>query len=260
MYNKVDSKFSIYSIGVVAEDKSVGDWDISVVPTELITDLNGDISATDRTTTNVLTPDGDNKSISIESGNTITATWLQFGSSRSTPPDVCKGETVLLFHYAGTDQYYWIPLFFEPDLRKREAAMFYFSNRDNIDDNNGLLEKGYYLRVDTYDKLVKLHTGTGDGEKCGYDIYVNTGDGMFKLGDTNNNSMTLDSDKGHLEFNFKTVALKNEKDELISVLIELLDAMLIEQHIGNLGAPTNLTPTSQETYKQLKAKLEQFKG
>lgn len=256
----MESKFKIYSIGVVAEDKTVGDWDISVVPTELVTDLNGDISTTQQVTSNIKTTENENKAVLIEEANTITATWLQFGSSRSTPPDVCKGETVLIFHYEGTDQYYWVPLFFEPDLRKRESAMYYFSNRGNIDDNNGLLDKGYYVRVDTYDKLVKLHTSTNDGENAGYDVDFNTSEGKFKLSDTKSNSIELDSAKGHMDFNFKTIALNNGTDELIAVLLELMESMLTEQHIGNLGAPTSLFPATLQKYKAIKDKITKFKG
>lgn len=260
MQNTVKSNFYIYSVGAVAEDKPPGVWDINVVPIELITDLNGDISTSKTVTANVESADGDVKKVTLEESNTITASWLQFGSNRMSPPDVCKGETVLIFHYAGTDQYYWIPMFCEPDLRKRESALYYFSNRDDITNTNNMLENGYYLRVDTYDKLVKLHTGTGDGEKAGYDITLDGENGKFTLADNKNNSISIDSTKGHMNFDFKTIAMNNGTDELIAVLLELMESMLTEQHIGNLGAPTSLFPETQQKYQKIKEKLTKFKG
>lgn len=264
------SGFVIYSLGHVAKDKPPGVWDIEVVPTELIVDMEGDISKITKKTINIKDPFGKTETIETETGYTIVATWLQFGSTRSSPPDVCAGETVLIFHFEGTDNYYWVPLYFEPDLRKRETALFFYSNKDKPTpgDNEGLLEKGYYFKVDTNNKLISLHTADNDGENAKYDFELNTKDGEFNIKDSKNNSFVLDSSKGtynvaikdKLTLQFKTISITNGNDELISLLIDLVSSIINEQHIGNLGSPTKLSPTSISKYKKIMEKLKKFKG
>lgn len=279
----MSSKFTIYSVGTVLEDKNPGDWDIEVIPTELIVDMDGIVSTASNKSATVKDSDGKVTSINISTGHSMKARWLQFGSSRSTPPDVCKGETVLLFHYEGADMYYWLPLFFEPDLRKQETAVFYFANRTDITNTVNLLEQGYYFKVDTRSKLVTLFTGTNDNEASGYDFTINTKDGTITLKDTKENSFILNSPEGkwniklkkditievdndvnikaknHMQVDLKTVSIKNDTGELIAILLELMDALIAEQHLGNLGSPTALMPSSTAKYNEIKSKIQSFK-
>ena len=307
-----ESGFNIYSIGIVAEDKPVGSDDIEVVPSELIVDANGDIAAREKITSNITSPFGEKETINVETGNAITARWLSFGSNRGSAPDVCKGESVLLFYYRGTDQYYWLPLFFEPELRKKETVVYYFANKTSASGTSNsasvtasdLLKQGYYFKVDTRDKKISLHTPNNDGEPAKYNVVLDIKQGVFTLEDDKENKLTIDSvnslynlkliestltfdgknkkynitidgntltlngeDKSFdvtiedkMTFNFKTVAMSNGSDELISLLLELIAAIIQEQHLGNLGAPTALMATSVQKYTDIKTRLSKFKG
>lgn len=55
------------------------------------------------------------------------------------------------------------------------------------------------------------------------------------------------------------IAVKNDTTELISLLVEILDAIIEEKHIGNMGALTQLDPNSIQKYNDLKEKLSSFK-
>ena len=54
-------------------------------------------------------------------------------------------------------------------------------------------------------------------------------------------------------------SIKNDQGELIAILVDLVDAITKEKHIGNMGAPTQMDPVSLQTFMQLKQKLSSFK-
>lgn len=271
------SKLSIYSIGIVVADKQLDTWDIEVFPVESLPTATGDVSQTRKISGNIKNIKGDTIAVEVEKGNTITASWLSFGQyNRASAPDICRGETVLLFRYGGEDDFYWIPLFSEFDLRKQESVMYFFSNKAGVAKEDELSDLGYWFLADTINKNVQLHTSTNDGEAAGYDISIDTRGGKLTIKDTNENSIILDSVSGEytvtskekvelnttnqMNLNFKGIAISNGADELITVLEELLDALLQEKHIGNLGAPTQLDPGTMSKYQQIKQKITKFKG
>ena len=268
----MDSKFKFFALGVVAIDKPIDSWEVEVYPTELYPNIegeSGDLAETTKITSTLKDQDDKDISAEVTKANTITAVWLPDMNNRATAPDVCKGETVALYRYGGTDLFYWKLIDFQPGYRKREAVVYYFSNQEKIaTETSDLLEKGYYLKVDTRNKKVQLHTSTNDKEKAGYDILIDTAEGKLSIKDTNENSIVLDSNTGDLNvtnknkiiMNFKGIELHNQSDELITVLEELLDAILQEAHIGNLGAPTQLDAASQQKYNKIKQKITKFKG
>lgn len=278
----MESKFKFFALGIVAIDKPVDTWEVEVYPTELYPNIegDGDLSATTKITSKLKDPDDVDLTAEVTKANTITAVWLPDMNNRASAPDVCKGETVALFRYAGNDTFYWKLIDFQPNYRKRESVVYYFSNQEKIatedSDPKELLENGYYIKIDTRSKEVKLHTATNDNEKVGYDLTLDTANGKLSITDTAENSITLDSDKGDLivntkndinvtnknkvVMNFKGIELHNESDELITVLEELLDAILNEKHIGNMGGLTMLDSSSQQKYTEIKQKITKFKG
>lgn len=273
----MSSKFSIYSIGQVVNDIDGSDtWEIEVYPLEVIPTTDGTLGQDQNINKTFKDKSGKSYDYLVNTSTTITATWLPFGNyNRATAPCVCKGEYVLLFRYGGEDQYFWIPLFMEADLRKKETAVWFFSNKTSTGTQEDLQNQGYFLKVDTRDQQVQLHTDDSQGEACGYDLILDTSSGTLLISDTLNNSIELDSSGGiltiNIENNIKTTvkknveitldkfSVKNNTAELISVLSDVLQAIIEEQHIGNLGVPTQLTPTSVAKFQELKDKLDSFK-
>lgn len=265
------SKLNIYSIGQAASDLEYGSWELEVYPLEQLPTVDGDIAGDKSDNVSFKNKEGGSFNFQVDTSNTITASWLSFGDyNRASAPNICKGEYVLLFKYAGEDQYFWMPLFSEFDLRKQEDYMIFVSNKSKQTAEAQLAEMGYYFRIDTINKVVRIHTGTDDNgsEAVEYDMTFNTADGTFSILDSNENSIELDSvnktltvDVGdNVTMNFKSIALSNGSDELISLLSEILQAIIDMQHTGNLGAPTQIFPASKAQLDQLKAKLEKFMG
>lgn len=194
-----ESKFKIYSLGIVVKNKQRGSPQIVVYPVEDLAGIKGDISKAGGTSTiSVTDASGATKASSATSQSTIVAKWIPLNNSnRTTPPDVYMNETVVIYRYADTGEYYWNTVFGEPSLRKLEDVTYSFSN---VKDPKGTFDanSSYYVRYNTFDKFIHLHTSTNDGEKAGYDLMIDTGNGVLSLSDTLGNSIMLDSVAGDL--------------------------------------------------------------
>ena len=274
------SKLSLYSLAIVVSDLNQSGWSIECVPTEVLTTASGTLKEDEDSeiSEDIEDAKGEKVSVTFKKSSTITATWISFGNyNRATAPDVCRGEVVLLLRYAGEDKFFWMPLFSQFDLRKKETVMYAYSNKDSqVESEDELRTNLYYTQFDTINKLIKLHTATTDGESSGYDIEVNTGDGILSIADTNDNVLTWNSVDGtlqwsmtkditittdtNIELNFKGIKINNGKDELITVLEELVSFLDTMQHTGNMGAPTSISPASKLELSKIKQKISGFKA
>lgn len=191
----MESKFKPYSLGVVVEHKPRGSSVILVSPVEIlniqpdgkirdfstkfegtITDFSGTAFKTEQTATNY-----------------IRAKWLPIGiSNRASPPDVRAGETVLIYKFANVEEYFWEDAMTEPELRRLEDVFYSYSNLpDGLVQHD--LDSSYWVRVNTMDKYIHLHTSKSDGEPFEYDIKIDTGEGNITINDDVGNSFKLDS-------------------------------------------------------------------
>lgn len=195
-----ESKLKLYAIGYIAKDIEEDSMFVDIFPAESINTHEGELN--DQSIVNTTTKDieGNVLTIAVDKSRLITAKWLPLNqSNRVTPPNVCKGETVIIYNYAGTDDYYWNTMYAEPDLRKREKATYYFSNKGSIED--GWEDKAYTFTIDTINKYIKLHTADNDGELTTYDLTINTEEGIITLIDGKDNSVELNSDSDILTIN-----------------------------------------------------------
>jgi len=179
-FTEMMSLLKPYSLGIVVIDKPETSDTIHVFPSEQLPFAEGDLSKNDRMQ--------------------IKAHWVRIGdSNRFTSPDVYKGETVQIYRYADTDEYFWSDIMREPSLRKKERVIYAISN---IPDKKGIqtLETSYFVELSTKDKRVHLHTADNDGELCTYDIIIDTSKGNLTILDGKGNIVTLDSGPGNLNF------------------------------------------------------------
>lgn len=271
------TKLRFWSLGVAVADKTTDTWEIEVYPIEILPNAEGTLTEAEKLNVTIKDMQGKSVSVSIDKSYTITAEWLPFGHhNRATAPDICRGETVILFRYGGEDKFYWMTMYGEFDLRKKESVMYFFSNKQGVVSEEELPQQGYYLLADTINKKMELHTADNDGEAAQFDLTVDTAAGTITFKDAVDNSVTFDSANNtytinfqkevninstdKMNLNFKGIAISNGSDELITVLEELLDAIIGEKHLGNLGAPTQLDPGSIAKYNQIKQKITKFKG
>ena len=194
------SGYRFYSFGIVAVTKPEKVDIIEVLPVEELFMESGAITSSSRKAeSNLPSARGVASSSKVSGGATITAKWTPLGASnRETAPDVVANEHVMIFTYADTSDYYWTTAFREPSLRRLERVRYVFSNQPE-----GIVEYGpdtsYWVEISTKDQNVRLHTSINNGEAAGYDIVLNTKDGIFKIVDTLDNSIELNSVDGVLD-------------------------------------------------------------
>jgi hypothetical protein len=193
------SKFKIYSIGIVGENKSLTGDIIEVTPKEELPMLDGEITA-DQTLVSASGKDstGGEYTSKVSTGSTVQAKWLRLATSnRLTAPNVRRGEEVIIYQMADTDKYYWVTMLEDLKLRKLETVVYAFSatkeeGADPAHDNC------YYMEVSSHKQIVTLHTSMANGEYCSYDVQINAKDGYITLQDSIGNEIRLDSRKLHL--------------------------------------------------------------
>jgi len=226
------SKLQVYGIGIVAANKPLSSKLIEVTPIEDLTMLDGEITdnMVDVTAKGKDTAGGAYES-NVSTTVTVTAEWLPVGmSNRVTPPDVRRGEHVVLYRFADVDKYYWTTLLYDMKLRKLETVIYAFSNTRN-EDVDGSADTTYFLEVSTHKKLIHLHTSKSDGEPFVYDLQLNTADGVFTFQDDIGNYIQLDSKNVRIE-------IKNADGSIVD-----LDRRVINIHAPedvNISAGNNI--------------------
>lgn len=188
------SELKFYSVGIVAENKSLESDIVEVSPVEELPMMDGEVT-TDTQTIEVSSQDKDNKAYTAKTyaTNTVPASWLPFcNGNRVSSPDVRRGAVVMLYQMADENKYYWTTLKNDLQLRKLETVLYAFSaTQSEADAVSG--ENYYYLEISTHKKLVTFHTSKANGEPYGYDLQFDTGTGSFMLKDDINNFILLDS-------------------------------------------------------------------
>lgn len=194
------SKLQPYSIGVVAKNKSLKSRIIEVTPIEMAPMAHGELTDNSVDYKAQGTDDqGGAYQVQVPTTSTIKATWLPMHTSnRTTAPDVRRGEKVVIYRFADTDEFWWATLTDDLHLRKLETVIYAFSGtRDESATPNA--ENTYFLEISTHNKLVHFHTSKADGEPFIYDIQINAKDGNIVIKDDVGNYISFDSKQRQLE-------------------------------------------------------------
>lgn len=186
---------SLYSLGIVTEDKPDGTDIILVTPIEILNIQESGLIKDNLKTYKSELKDINNKvdKVELKSTNIVRAKWIPFGhSNRISAPDVVKNETVILFKYGNVDEFYWTTIFREPSLRRLEKVLYAFSD---LPSGIKAFDKStsYWLEVDTKGKKVHFHTSNNDGEFTPYDIIIDTKSGVFIITDNKDNKIVMDA-------------------------------------------------------------------
>lgn len=187
-----------YGLCYVVNDKPEDSYEIDVMLVSIMPDVKGTLNADDDSSVTTQDSKGNYTSTAVTSSNNITATWLPDGEqNRLSAPDVCKGDIVEVYTVNDTDEYYWKVYAHNASLRKREKVLYWFSNKAG-NGGSDIEANGYYLLIDTRNKVLHLHTANNDGEATSYDIMLDTGNGILTVKDTSGNDIQLDSVAGDL--------------------------------------------------------------
>lgn len=188
------SKLKFYSYGIVAANKPLKSKIVEVAPMEELPMLDGYLDdAQEKYTASGKDAAGKDYTTSVNMANSIKAEWIPCSASnRITPPDVRRGESLIIYQFGDADKFYWTTLKADNRLRKLETVIFAFSGT-RVEDQDITAANSYFLEISTHTKQVTFHTSQADGEPYGYDIQINTKDGKIIIVDTIGNKFLLDS-------------------------------------------------------------------
>jgi len=232
-----ESKLKLFSLGIVIHNKERNSDLIKVTPIEELTLVSG-LIADQKYKYDVTTEDhkGTTKSNKVEGDNILIAKWLPFGhSNRMTAPDVIKNETVIIFRFSDTDEYFWTTIMREPKIRRLETVNYSYCNIPK-----GLepfdKESSYWIEYSTHDKYIHLHTSKNDGEPFTYDVKIDTAAGIIDIKDDVGNFIEFNSTEDTLTANM------NKEINLIAPTINILASkqVNVKTNILDIEATTNI--------------------
>lgn len=231
---------------------------LKVTPIEHLTMLDGELGSIP-IEQEVEGQDANNNSYvsKVTSDTAITADWLVgFGvSNRRTPPNMRRGERVMLFQYADTDQYYWVDLGLDGHLRKLETAVFSWSGTsdeavDGTQDGNC-----YSLEISTHTGQITLKTSKVNDEYCSYSLQIDAKNGRFWFIDDLDNEIYLDSAETLIRFkNADQTSFELNKKDIIASALESIrmsaeKSMLFKTKEYRLECDTYRLECNTGTYK-----------
>lgn len=183
-----------FSYGIAAENIGLKTLMLEVTPVEHLSLIDGELNAdqNDYKGTGKDTK-GNDIGTTIKTSNTLSAQWLCIGSSnRITPPTIRRGEQLIIYKAGDTNKYFWTTLNSDIKLRKLELAVYAWSATPDENETTAH-DTTYFFEVNAMEKTVSFHTSQANGEFCGYDIQIDTGNGRLFMKDTIGNSVLMDS-------------------------------------------------------------------
>jgi hypothetical protein len=247
------SQLKVYSVGIVAANKSLNSHDIEATPIENTSMLDGELTDNVvQTHSKATDASGAAYETQVPATATVKATWLPLegGGNRLTAPDVRRGERVILYRFADEDRFWWVTQGQDMRLRKLETVIWGISaSREESDGINP--EKMYWMEWSTHKKMIHLHTSRADGEPFAYDIQLNTKDGTLVIQDDDGQQLSLDSreriwqiinrDGSKVEVNKREIFLHAE--DRIRITTQRLE-QIVGEHIETQAPTTHIESTT----------------
>ena len=213
----LQTRLRVISIGIVAENKERDNPEVLITPIEILPFQLGEVKE-DKTTFFSKGLDGFGKewSAQVDVDKTIKATWLSLETNRETPPNLMRGEQVLLWQYADTDKYFYTSMGRDDPLRRLETVVYRWSNEPDVTKDIEALtdENSYRLTISTHESKIELVTNKNNGEPFAYQCLLDTKNGKFTFTDDVDNYLFLDSANTHIKAHNKDTTFfeLNKKD------------------------------------------------
>lgn len=208
--------------GIVAQNKDTNTKEILVhLPSEFPSADGEVVANVEEVESNSISPTGDNNASKNLISNVVSATWSPMSDThRITPPDVRVGSEVVLYRLANSPDYIWTTWGLDANARL-ETVIYGWSANPNIDKNSEFNIDNYYcFIISTHSKKVQFMTGMGNGEPAGFNITLDTAQGLLGVVDTEDNIWGMNAieksfsyinaDKSFLTVNKKNIAASCE--------------------------------------------------
>ena len=189
-----ESGLRFYGIGIVAENKPRNGDFIMVSPVEKVTSSKGRLAETEHVyEVESLDVNGIVSKEKVTGQSIIKAKWMPLSEgNRQTAPDVREGESVRLWKYGNSSEYYWQTMYREPSIRRLETVLYCYGN---LPSGNTPWDKdsSYWHEVSTHDQHLWWKTTQSNGEAYSYDIKLDTRNSNYTVHDNVGNIFLLDS-------------------------------------------------------------------
>jgi hypothetical protein len=198
------SKLQVFTYGTAAENLALNSYDLEITPLEHMPMTDGEQTTNSNTATTQGTDlSGAQYQTQMTSSGTIKATWLPLGQpNRMTPPNVRRGEEVVVYRFGDADKYYWNTARNDLTFRRLETVVWAISavatEGVKCDQTNT-----YFIEFSSHKKTITLSTSTSkvNGEKTCYTVLLDPGNGKLSIADDLDNILFLDSTQNqwHME-------------------------------------------------------------
>lgn len=115
---------------------------------------------------------------SVKVSDTVLVDWLDPSKTNRSCPDIVPGEQVWVYQYANMDEYFWLEMGKDVELRSREHIKVFIMNEPKIASEEEPItptnENTYYVEMDsrTGSKKIEISTGCSDGEAFAYTVTI----------------------------------------------------------------------------------------
>lgn len=264
------SVFTPYSYGLAAENYDLeNEGMLEVAPMEILPVMDGELSPDSvKLETKGVDENGDVYETSIDLDTTLPCKWIGGGNS-IIPPNVRRGERLMVYRLGNSSKFFWTTLGMDQNLRRLETIILAISgNPNNADQSEVNTDNSYFIEISTHKKLITAKTSMLNGEKAGYTLQLNTGEGTLNIEDDKGNKLFWDSvntffeainvDKTRITINkklidvfaeesisYETNVLNVKANDKIMIFAEnLID---VATKVFNMAASDSITMTTKAT-------------
>lgn len=188
------SMLKLYSLGQAAENLEVGSRELEITPVEALNFLDGEVKSNPtKDTVTGIDASGMTATTAVMADNSLTATWLPLHSNRHTPPDIRRGERVLIWQFANLSTFFWTELGLDGKYRKLETATYIWNATQDESDDTQSDKNHYSVEVSTHRGTITLQTSKANGEKVAHTVQLNPKEGKLTIMDDVGQAIYIDS-------------------------------------------------------------------
>lgn len=236
------SVFKLFSIGQVTKPKARDSRHIQVLALESASGTDGEVThAPLEQIFKGVETDGSEYQVKSISTRDMECEWFPGETNQVTPPDVERGELVLVYRLADTDQYFWTSMGMRNHLRTLESVILMYGATPNAAGNGLDFTNCYYQQWSPLDGHITIGTSQANGEKFKYTIQVNTKSSFIALADDVGNYAEINSAESR-------VMIRNVNDSYFRAEKQIIDVKADKEINLTCGGSTiKMTPESIKT-------------
>lgn len=262
----IASNQNVQYIGIAITDKAENSRELMVYCPELLPFIQGSLTGANQTNEINTTSGSKSYKSQVTTTNAIKCIYRGGDANRLTPPDVRKGEQVVVWSYGDTNQFYWRDAGVDGNTRRTETYRIgvgdTLANNATLDDTNC-----HFIEIDSRrHNHIKLKTADSNGEAYCYTLTLSPETNKIMLGDNDGNSIVIDSTVPSITMCNKKGSILDLNDE--NIILACKKNITIESKAGQItmhsakettlkadkdihaASGTNIEITAAQTFKE----------